>query len=143
MADLDLKENLETFALTVSDEVRAVKELLNGNRATLALLNTIEKTNLVAAINETLGIAQTGEGVSLEDIDIAVNDYFVLHPQSFTYDQTEPAMTWTITHPLDHMPLVQVRDSAGTLWRCQVEYPSNNQVVIHFNIPISGKAILA
>lgn len=138
--DPELKDKLSSFAQTVSGEDKALRTLINGNKLTLSLLNTIDKSNLVAAINEVLLTADNP--VSFEDIEEAVNDYFVMHPQSFTYDQNTAVSTLLITHPLDHDPAVSATDSAGTRWVGQVTYPSNNLVRIDFNFPFSGKVVL-
>ena len=55
----------------------------------------------------------------IERVDVAVQDYFVLHPQSFEYDQVTAVYHWEIVHPLDHLPAVVVTDSAGSEDRVQ------------------------
>lgn len=138
--DPELKEKLASFAITTSSEAKALRTLINGDRLTLALLSTTDKSNLVAAINEVYGLAD--RPVTIEDIAEVVDDYFVLHPQSFVYDQVSEVMTWLITHPLDHKPVVTVTDSAGSIWIGQVTHPAPNQVRIDFNLPLAGKAVL-
>lgn len=138
--DVELKEKLEDFVLRSSDEAKALRRLINGNRLTLSLLSTTDKSNLVAAINEVYDLADNP--VSFEDIAEAVEDYFVLHPQSFIYDQVLPASTLLITHPLDHPPAVHMTDTAGTRWIGQVTYPAFNLVRVDINIPFAGKVVL-
>lgn len=72
----------------------------------------------------------------------AVDDYFVLHPQSFVYDQGSEVYHWDITHPLDHRPAVVVTDSAGTEYVGEVKWPAPNRVTIDFNTPLAGRATL-
>lgn len=136
MDDTLLKENLSQFSTTVAEDVKQIRTLLNGNKLTLALLRTTSRENVVAAINEVLTIAE--HPVSLETISIVVDDYFVLHPQTFTYVQNQPAKSVLITHPLDHLPAAKFTDSAGSEWTGQVTHPAPNQVLVQFNIPLAG-----
>lgn len=76
-------------------------------------------------------------------VDEAVSDYFVLHPQSFVYDQGTEVFLWDIVHPLDHRPAVVVTDSAGTVWRGAVDYPVLRRVTIGFNVALAGRATLS
>jgi hypothetical protein len=58
----------------------------------------------------------------------------------YTYTQTSPAATWTITHPLGRTP------SSVTVWQsdvlvdADVETPDTSTVVITFSSPQSGRA---
>jgi hypothetical protein len=140
MAETKLPDNLEQFSETVSEEVRAIRTMLNGNKLTLALLRTTSRENLVEAINEVFTQAQ--HPVSFESIEIAVNDYFVLHPQTFVYPQGTAVTSMLITHPLDHSPGARCLDSAGTEWIGQVTHPAPNQVLVQFNIPFAGTVTL-
>ena len=81
--------------------------------------------------------------VVLAAVDGAVSDYFVLHPQSWTYEQTTAVYRWgPILHPLDHHPAVVVTDSAGTVWLGAVSYPDDQHVIVDFNVPLAGTATL-
>ena len=54
----------EQLARRAAQECRALRQLLNGNQAGLAELNTAEKSSLVAAINE---LQAAGGGGSLPE----------------------------------------------------------------------------
>lgn len=60
----------------------------------------------------------------------------------YTHDQNTPAATWTITHNLGKRPSVTVVDSGGTEWQTAVEHLSDNQCVVRFSAPFSGRAYL-
>ena len=60
----------------------------------------------------------------------------------YTHDQASPSTTWTINHNLNKRPSVSVVDSAYNKIICEVEYTSNNQVVLTMDSSTSGKAYL-
>lgn len=62
--------------------------------------------------------------------------------KNFEYDQGTPSQVWTINHSLNKKPSVTVLDTAGTDIEGQITIPDNNTVIIEFNFPFSGKAIL-
>lgn len=61
---------------------------------------------------------------------------------SYVHDQAQPSSIWTINHPLNKKPSVTITDTAGTVVEGNVIINDNNQIVIEFNFPFSGKAIL-
>ena len=60
----------------------------------------------------------------------------------YTHDQSSPSATWTINHNLSKRPSVTVVDSAYNVIICEVEYTSDNQVVLTMDSSTSGKAYL-
>lgn len=61
---------------------------------------------------------------------------------SYVHDQAQPASIWTINHPLNKKASVIITDTAGTVVEGRVTINNDNEVVIEFNFPFSGKAIL-
>lgn len=63
-------------------------------------------------------------------------------PTSSRYIHTQgtPSATWTITHSLGCYPSCTVVDSAGSVFVGDVRYVSENQMVVSFAGPFSGKA---
>lgn len=61
---------------------------------------------------------------------------------SYTHSQAVPAATWTINHNLGRFPSVTVVDSAGSVVAGNVEYVSNNTVVLYFSAAFGGSAYL-
>ena len=65
---MSLVTNLSNFATRVATETKALRTLINGNQSDLSALNTSDKTNLVAAINETLSLAGSGGATNLDEL---------------------------------------------------------------------------
>ena len=63
---------------------------------------------------------------------------------TYDYTQSNPALVWTIPHPLNSRPSVTAVSSAGVEVFGDVSYPSpgTTTVVITFSSPISGFAHL-
>lgn len=61
--------NIQSFAVRVATESKALRTLLNGNQADLAGLSTTAKGNLVSAVNEVLAVAQAAAGAGGAAID--------------------------------------------------------------------------
>lgn len=60
----------------------------------------------------------------------------------FTFTQSTPSNTWTITHNLGKHPSITVVDSANNVVEGDYEYIDNNNVVLTFSGAFSGKAYL-
>lgn len=60
----------------------------------------------------------------------------------FTHDQTDPSTVWELNHNSDCYPIVAVMDDAGTLVMPDVQYPTNDSVILSFGKPATGKAVL-
>ena len=61
---------------------------------------------------------------------------------SFEYSTVAPSDTWVITHNLGKNPSVTVVDSANTVVIGNIEYLSDNELVITFAGAFSGSAYL-
>lgn len=61
---------------------------------------------------------------------------------NYVHDQAVPKSIWTINHPLNKKVSVTITDTAGTVVEGRVTINDGNQVVIEFNFPFSGEAIL-
>ena len=61
---------------------------------------------------------------------------------NYVHDQAQPSSIWTINHPLNKKVSVTVTDTAGTVVEGQVIIKDNSQVIIMFNNPFSGIAVL-
>ncbi|MBX0328678.1 hypothetical protein K2Z83_13430 [Oscillochloris sp. ZM17-4] len=61
---------------------------------------------------------------------------------TYTFYQNAPSAEWHIPHPLSKRPSVSVQDSAGNLVIGDVQYLGNDQVVVTFRAPFSGRADL-
>lgn len=63
---MTLDTNLQDFATSVATNAKAMKTLINGNAGDLSALTTVQKSNLVAAINEVAS-AVGGAGAAIDD----------------------------------------------------------------------------
>lgn len=61
---------------------------------------------------------------------------------NYVHDQAQPSSIWTINHPLNKKVSVTITDTAGTVVEGKVTINDGNKVVIEFNFPFSGEAIL-
>jgi hypothetical protein len=66
----------------------------------------------------------------------------VANLQGFVFPQLTPALTWTINHNLGRFPNVDLIDTSGQLVEAEVDYPSNEQVIVKFAIATAGTAYL-
>lgn len=62
----------------------------------------------------------------------------------YTHVQTTPAATWTVNHNLNGVrnPAVVLDSAPNEILWCDVEVVSQNQLVIQFDSPVTGKAYL-
>lgn len=60
---MSLSSNVQTLATRVATEAKSLRTLLNGNQPSLAGLNTVNKDNLVAAINEIEAAVSAASGI--------------------------------------------------------------------------------
>lgn len=95
------------------------KVLVSGEKYTIA---TQEKEVRIVSVGTVLGTGGTDK--------------------SFTFTQSSPATSWSITHNLSKKPSVTVVDSADTVVVGDVEYNDLNSLTITFTAAFSGKAYL-
>lgn len=61
---------------------------------------------------------------------------------TYRHQQVMAASTWTINHPLNKYPSVQIVDSGGTVWVGDINYISTSQVIVSFTTEFGGEAFL-
>lgn len=62
--------------------------------------------------------------------------------ESYVHLQPTPSSQWTINHNLGFKPTVELLNSASQEMDADVIHASNNQVLVIFNLPVSGLARL-
>ena len=62
--------------------------------------------------------------------------------KNFIFEQSTPAKTWSIKHPLNKYPSLILFDNEGTFMMEEVKYISTEEIVINFNSEVAGRAIL-
>lgn len=71
---------------------------------------------------------------------LSMRNVIVGYDKSYVYTQSVSSKEWHIFHDLGKYPSVTIIDSAGTVVIGQVQYASQNEIVLHFSAPFSGKA---
>lgn len=62
--------------------------------------------------------------------------------RNFVFTQIHPATVWTVEHPLNKKVSVTVTDTAGTVVDGKITINNGSKVVVEFNFPFNGEAIL-
>jgi hypothetical protein len=60
----------------------------------------------------------------------------------FVYEKVLPSEQWVIKHSLNKHPSVTIVDSAENIVYGNIEYVSDNEIIITFSAGFSGKAYL-
>lgn len=101
-------------------------------------------------VNKQDDLTPDGTGTKYPTVD-AVNTKFqeleddisnVSGDKNFIYNQNFPSATWEIIHNLNKKPSVTITDSANTVVEGQIIINDGVKVVITFNAPFTGTAIL-
>lgn len=61
---------------------------------------------------------------------------------SYTHHQTVPAATWVIDHHMSLIPTVVLVDSSGQQMIAEIQYPSDQTIVVVHSAPYTGTAYL-
>lgn len=108
----------------------------------------VDKIELVE--NKQNNLNPDGTGTKYPTVD-AVNQKFediedqmsnVSVDKNFVYEQMMSSNIWDFTHPLEKEPSVTTLDSAGSTIMGKVTIMGNDRVIVEFNHPMWGKAIL-
>lgn len=78
----------------------------------------------------------TGSSITIANTGLVTADRF------FTFTQASASATWTIQHNLEKYPSVTVIDSANDVVYGNTTYTDENNLIINFSAPFSGKAYL-
>lgn len=121
-----------------------------------AYFNSLEEAKAAAAIAKPPGSTESIYYFSqvFHVLTESSADIYVVQPdntlryigstsdKSFVFSQSVAAARWEIQHNLDKYPSVTIVDSAGTEVIGEVQYIDQNNVVLLFTAPFSGKAYL-
>ncbi len=110
-----LKQRLIDIVERIGDEFSTLRATLGQN----SNLNTINKTNLVAAINEI-------NNKNINTLEIQVNS---------------PSATWILSHTLGRNPIVDVYLTNGEKILADV-VTTNNQIIVIHSQPTTGFVVL-
>lgn len=131
-----IDEALATVVYDIREVGRTVAIKKEGSVVEYWFKDGIEDTNLIPKSNENKA-----------DIDASnIDDHLHIWQQkidaNYVHDQAQPSSIWTINHPLNKKVSVTITDTAGTVVEGRVTINDGNKVVIEFNFPFSGEAIL-
>lgn len=97
-------------------------------------------------VTRTDQLENTGEDNTSRYVqESEINDLVIgagLADKSFEFYQSFATTVWTINHPLQKKVAVTITDTAGTVIMASVVINNDTQVVIKFNKPVAGYAIL-
>ena len=104
-------------------------ELIENKQDSLTPDGTGTKYPTVDAVNQVI------DGIR-DDIDNVIGD------KNYIHNQNSPESTWEIYHHLGKKPSVTVTDSANTVVEGQIIINDGIKVLMTFNAPFTGTAIL-
>lgn len=61
---------------------------------------------------------------------------------SYTHHQSVPAATWVIDHHMGLIPTVVLLDNSGHMMIADIQYPSDQTILVVHSAPYSGTAYL-
>lgn len=110
----------------------------------------LNNNNLELVDNKQDDLTYDGTGTKYPTVDAVnrglqdIRDEVVIqgNDKHYEHDQGMPSDEWVIVHPLGKKPSVQVLDTANTIIEGQITINDGVMVVIKFNAPFSGVAIL-
>lgn len=62
--------------------------------------------------------------------------------KNFIFEQSIPAKTWLIKHPLNKYPSLILFDNEGNFMMSEIKYINTEEIIINFNSEVVGRAIL-
>jgi hypothetical protein len=93
---VSLASRISDFATAVGTALKSTRTLVNGNAADLSALNTTDKTNLVAAINEVLAGGGGGVGATIQEATITLPGQALEHQETIVFGcvPTQSCRVW-------------------------------------------------
>jgi hypothetical protein len=99
---MSLVTQLQTLTTRIATEAKSLRTLINGNAADLSSLNTVAKTNLVAAINEVFAGLGSGGATNLDALsDVAITTPATGHILQHNGTQFVNVLGSSVFQPLD------------------------------------------
>lgn len=75
------------------------------------------------------------EPITANDIPVEVRD------KHYTHNQDVSSVKWYVQHNLGKLPSVQIFDTQGAEWECDIVHTDSDNLEINVGFPLSGKAI--
>lgn len=102
----------------------------------------------VERTSELINDGENGDSKFIEEIELPdlveeiIENLDINGDKNFTYHQNFPSATWEIIHNLNKKPSVTITDSADTVVEGQIIINDGVKVLVTFNAPFTGIAIL-
>jgi hypothetical protein len=103
-------------------------------------INPVNFLDLIDTFSTYAGKAGKALVVNADENGISVSEIAVISDKSYVHNQSSPGLSWAITHNLSKRPSVQIVDSLNRRIEGSVEYIDENNVLISFEVAITGKA---
>lgn len=117
-------------------QIKKITEIYErGNIRIVPEFGKLEKTmgGIMSSVSQRISRLETAELSSSGEV-------VVTGDKSYTHEQQVAATQWTVNHNLGKYPAIKVRDTSGNEMECGVRHISNQQVVLTFNMIVSGYA---
>tara|TARA_B100000768_G_scaffold138900_1_gene130152 strand:+ start:668 stop:1276 length:609 start_codon:yes stop_codon:yes gene_type:complete len=134
-----------------TDWINELTKSITYSSSGLKLIFSIENSGVAGFFNGAeLTVANTSIGVTKSLTGTRFNDSpscnvvpsTITGDKHFTYTQSLPATSWSISHNLDKMVSVSVQDTSGNTVHGEVAYTSTDTITITFINAVAGVAYL-
>jgi len=134
-----------TFDYEQKDSIYIAQMHYQGNFTILGSSpgGTVTSIDLGIKISDTLDVISPAVSLGATNIVVTPPNTNVPDRLVYTYDQTTPALTWTIVHNLGYNPQVSVYDEDGNSLYPLVTNPDLNTTVLGFLAAVEGVAYLS
>ena len=137
-----MPHNSETITVTKTDKVTTVTEGATDTVET-SIPGKPGPVNVLTIGSVTTGSTDSASATITGTAPTQTLNLVLPKAAVYTHNQGSAATSWTITHNLGYYPNVAIVDSSGNLVVGDVQYSSNNQVVVSFSGAFSGSAHLS
>ena len=117
-------------------------DISNITNLQTALNNKLDKGSFVDTAQDLKNSIDGKANTDASNIDDNLHIWRQKIDAYYVHDQAQPSSIWTINHPLNKKVSVTITDTAGTVVEGQVIIKDNSQVIVTFNYPFSGIAVL-
>jgi len=115
----------------------------------MARISTYKKDTTISGADKVLGTDSATGGTKnftlssvLSLVTGSINVPGEDEVESYVHTQNSPSAVWTISHDLSKYPSVVLVDTEDNVIYGEVNYESNNTIIITLSAAISGKAFL-
>ena len=106
----------------------------------MARISSYGIDNTVTSTDKVLGTdSETGE---TKNFSISSISSFLSSGGRYVHEQNSPSAVWTIQHNLEKFPSVVLVDTEDDVILGEINYESNNTIIITLSAAIPGKAFL-